>query len=477
MPRYLCGLIANEMKHRPIHSVISAVNGITWPSLPNPQAAALLAMQYQLDESQWLSPPQLLAQQLTQLTALVRHARRTVPYYRQHLAGLGHDDDTCLSHESWQKIPFLRRDTVQQEAAALSTSGLPPGHGGTATIHTSGSTGKPVTIHKTELAQFFWMAITLRDHLWHQRDFSGKLAAIRPEGKLQPGKGVELQGWGPATDGIFRTGLSSVLTVRTPVDAQAAWLRDQNPAYLLSLPSNLAALAGYFLKRGWKLPRLAEVRAYGELLDDSVRQLCRQAWGVPVTDMYSAQEVGYIALQCPEAGRYHVQAESVLVEIVDAGGASCAPGEVGRLVLTPLHNFAMPLIRYLIGDYAAFGPPCPCGRGLPVLERIAGRQRNMLVLPDGRQHWPSFPAELWTPFSAIRQFQLVQQRLDAITVRLVAAPRLTPAEEERLANALRARFGYPFVIDFHYLERIERSSGGKFEDFISEIVSPVASVS
>ena len=127
-----------------------------------------------------------------------------------------------------------------------------------------------------------------------------------------------------------------------------------------------------------RLPGLREVRTLGEASTPDLRALCREAWGVPLVDVYSAEEVGYIALQCPEHEHYHVQAESVLVEILDERGAPAPPGETGRVVVTDLHNFAMPLVRYEIGDYAEVGEPCACGRGLPVLRRIVGRVRNML---------------------------------------------------------------------------------------------------
>ena len=117
--------------------------------------------------------------------------------------------------------------------------------------------------------------------------------------------------------------------------------------------------------------------------------------------MYSSQEVGYIALECPTGESYHVQAENVLVEVLDDQDRPCSPGDVGRVVVTALHNFATPLLRYDIGDYAEVGAPCPCGRGLPALRRIMGRQRNMALLPTaaaaGRRSswraptkWPTF---------------------------------------------------------------------------------------
>ena len=125
--------------------------------------------------------------------------------------------------------------------------------------------------------------------------------------------------------------------------------------------------------------------------EPELRAACRDLWGVPLHDVYSANELGYIALQCPESEQYHVMSECALVEVIDGDGRPCRPGETGRLVLSSLHNYAMPLLRYEIGDYAEVGDQCPCGRGLPLLNRIAGRERNMLVLPDGRQHWPTCP--------------------------------------------------------------------------------------
>ena len=95
-------------------------------------------------------------------------------------------------------------------------------------------------------------------------------------------------------------------------------------------------------------------------------------------------------------------AESVLVEILNDDGTPCAPGEIGRVVVTALQNFATPLIRYEVGDYAEASAPCPCGRGLPVIRRIMGRVRNLLVLPDGKKIWPAFGSRGLTEIAPIR---------------------------------------------------------------------------
>jgi phenylacetate-CoA ligase len=135
--------------------------------------------------------------------------------------------------------------------------------------------------------------------------------------------------------------------------------------------------------------------------------------------------------------------------------------------LTPLHNFAMPLIRYELGDYAQVGDPCPTGRGLPTLARIAGRVRNMLRDPNGRRLFASIPAGLWLEVDPIRQARLVQRTLSQIEVQLVMGRDLTASEAERLTAALREHLGYPFEIILNRVNEIERQPGGKFEDVLS----------
>jgi phenylacetate-CoA ligase len=132
----------------------------------------------------------------------------------------------------------------------------------------------------------------------------------------------------------------------------------------------------------------------------------------------------------------------------------------------------MPLIRYEIGDYAEVGQPCPCGRGLPVLNRILGRQRNMLHLPDGRRRWPSLDhveGDHDVGLLPIGQLQVVQKTREEIEVNLVAARSLSTVEESILMKHLARALGDSFRIDLHYVTHIPRSPSGKFEDFRSEI--------
>jgi len=441
----------------------SAVPGVSWPAIPGQEAAPLLALQFQLERTQWLPPARLLELQFRQLEVLMRHAHDTVPYYRERWRGL-YDPGAPLTPECFAQVPFLTRSDLRAHFEALKSTATPAAHGAVAESRTSGSIGSPVRVLKTALNELWWQAFTLRDHRWHRRDLGGKLAAIR-----QAVEDGESEGWGPATDGVLVTGPCATLHIRSDVDTQLAWLERHRPHYLLSYPSNVAELARRSVARGVSLLGLNEVRTIGEVLTGETRELCRQAWGAPVTDMYSSDEAGYHALQCPEREHYHVQSENVLLEVLDDRDRPCPPGATGRVVVTALHNFATPLVRYEIGDYAEAGAPCPCGRGLPVLRRIVGRVRNMLMAADGKRYWPTFGSAGLAALAPILQQQLVQKSFDTIEARLVTTRPLTSDEEERLRGHILSRLPVPFEIRISYCDSIPRSAGGKFEDFVSEV--------
>lgn len=444
----------------------SSIAGIAWPAIPGPEAAAQLALQFQFVRSQWLAPARLRELQLQQLEGLLRHAFDTVPYYRERWGGL-YDPGLPLTPERFDRLPLLTRKELQANFAALRSASIPGAHGPVAESRTSGSTGQPVRVLKTALVQLLWQCIVMREHEWFRRDLGGKLAAIR-----HGAADGEADGWGPATDTVALAGRSVTLPIRTDVVSQLAWLERQQPHYLLTYPSNVAALARVSIERGTRLPKLREVRTFGELLPVETRDLCRQAWGVPVTDAYSADEMGYIALQCPEHEHYHVQSECVLLELLDDRGGACASGSAGRVVVTALHNFAMPLVRYELGDYAEAGALCSCGRGLPVLRRIAGRVRNMLSLADGTRFWPEFGSSGLARLAPILQQQLVQKSFDTIEARLVTARPLTSREEADLRRHILSRLPAPFEVRFTYPDAIPRTAGAKFEDFVSEVGAP-----
>ena len=445
----------------------SGRSGIVWPTLPRHVDASVLALQYQFEQSQWWPAETLLQYQLRQLEFLLAHAVRTVPHYRRRLTVMKGVSRGGLTPDVWAKIPILKRSEIQEVGDGLISRRPPKEHGRLRDITTSGSTGRPIRVKGTDVTGLFFRALNLRYHLWHGRDFSGKVACIRNlnQRQAQAAKNGKPTTWVPG----YRSGPMYYFSINRPISEQMDWLVGQDADYLLTFPSNLMALLRHSADSGIKPAKLSQVATMSEVLDPAVRVACANVWNASVTDAYSSQETGMIALQCPDFDHYHVQAENVLVEILEEDGKPCAPGKVGRLVVTDLHNFATPLIRYEIGDYAEAGKPCSCGRGLPVLSRILGRVRNMLTLPNGDQLWPSFPSKLFLAIAPVKQLQLIQRRLDEIEVRLAVDGTLSGEQEERLREALNTRLGHPFNYRFTYVDEIPRSASGKYEDFRVEL--------
>jgi len=433
----------------------------------------MLAVLYQLEQSQWWSAEQLLESQFAQLALLCTHAEKEIPFYRQRFRQAGIGDVQRLTLDTWQLLPILTRSDFQGKESLISTSNIPAPYQRLGTIATSGSTGQPITISTTNLTQFLWNVFTLREHQWHSLDFSRKLSAIRYVSDPEAGypRGIPLPHWGPPAASLYRTGPSSILDIKTTtVLQQWEWLTGENPAYLVTYPSVLAEFLKLSATRPDRLSELSEIRLFGETVDDSLRTLCQQAWGIPLTANYTANEAGTIAHQCPEHPHYHVQSENLYVEVLNDQNKACAPGEIGRVVITTLHNFATPLIRYAIGDYAELGPPCSCGRGLPVLRRILGRVRNILTLPTGEKRWPVFGWGKLSKIAPLSQHQLIQKSLHQIEARLVVQAKVTAEQERKMQSVIQKSLGYPFDVTFSYPAVIERSPTGKYEEFKSELL-------
>lgn len=450
-------------------SFLSALPQVTWPAILEPNASQRLAVLYQLDQSQWWSPQALRQAQFRQLRELLRHAIRHVPHYQTTLAGVR--PDRIEEPAVWASLPLLSRGDLAKRPERLQSQRVPPEHGNVHNGETSGSTGQIVRFRSTDLAQLFWRSFGLREALWHRYDFSQRLMAIRfaPDAAKHGIGGQSHPQWGGSTEGLVQTGPAELHHIHGRIEDFAARMRSVRPGYVLSHPSVLSGLVEHARQHGWKPQGLKGLRSIGEAMDDTLRERCREVFGVPVHDLYTCQEAGYLAVQCPEHDHYHVQAENVLLEVLDAQGRPCAPGEVGRVVVTSLHNFATPLIRYELGDHAEVGEPCACGRGLPVLRRVLGRFRNLVTLPDGRRRWPKLGFEEIREFAVVEKMQLVQLDLQRVAVRLVAPAPLTEAQLARLTQLIRDNLGHPFALDFDYVDDVRNPANGKLEQFISRL--------
>jgi len=460
------------MGQLPHASPITAMSTIRWPALVPGPVAPWLALQYQLRRTERWEPERIRAHQFAQLRHLVAHAERTMPFWRQRLRAAGITSDTPLTEESWSRIPVLTRPELQDAGPAAHCLSVPPSHGQTSRASTSGSSGRPLSILKTSLHQEFWNANLLREFGWHGIDPSGKIAVIRRDrqGDAGPGKGRSMRDWGPTIAPLYATGPAVNYETRRPPREQLAWLLRENPDYLQAYPSILALLAQLARESGQKPRRLKHLFALSEVLTPETRALCQEVFGATISQNYSCEEAGYLGLQCPLHDHLHVPAETVKLEVLDSDNRPCEPGQVGRVVITPLHNFAMPLLRYELGDWAEPGPPCDCGRTLPVLRRVLGRSRNRVLLPSGEIRVAYFGGSGFNQIADLRRFQVTQTARDAIELRLVVHRPLSPETEAHIVRRIGEMLGHPFATNVIYVDDIPPSPSGKFEDFKTEIL-------
>lgn len=427
-------------------------------------SAEVLALLKELRATECLPPAKLAQRQCRMLRAVARHAAAHSPLFAARLKAAGLTPSDLAKDGGLFRLPPLTRAELVGAGDALFCTFCPASHGPIGTTSTSGSTGEPVTVRRTGLCRSHWLAYTLREHRWHDRDFAGPLAVVRAT--IQ--EPIALPDWGPPASLLFRTGSGSAMPSARSVQELARWLATLDPAHLLIPPSTLAALVAEFANSGQHLPRLQTIRTLGESVHPEVRAATSRVLGVPIHDSYTSQEGGIMATQCP-AGSYHVS-ETILLEVLDPAGLPCAVGATGRVVLTDLINFATPLIRYEIGDYAEVGPPCPCGRGLSVIRRFRGRERNLVLLPDGTRHWPTVGFHHWGSAYPVRQFQFIQLDRATILARLFATGRPDAAQEARLTAIIQASLHYPFHIRYEWHDTpLSRGPGGKFEEFISHV--------
>jgi phenylacetate-CoA ligase len=412
-----------------------------------------------------LSPAQLAAHRAPLVAKLLAHARQTTRFYKPRL------DFDLRSRESieqhWAKIPILTRAEAVANRDRLRSRNIPPESLGTHKIETSGSTGIPFPYEKSGISKAASTALTERMFGWWSVDGAKSLAQIQitPAGKALPPHGDVTLGW----HSECRTGTRYTLSIETDADTQLRWLLARTPAYLYAYSCILRELAVTALERGTDL-KLALLFSGSTVLDEQTRALCRSAFGAEIADTYGAEEVDHIAAQCPDCGEYHVSAEASVVEMLREDGSAARPGEIGRVVVTPLHNYAMPLIRYQLGDLVEVGSAVPaCGRGLPTLRRILGRDRNLFRFRDGTAVFPILVEFRVQNFVPLRQLQVVQTDFERLEIRYVPRPEAAhrPIDLAALTQRVRSVLKQPVELALVPVEAIARARTGKYEDCIS----------
>ena len=240
-------------------------------------------------------------------------------------------------------------------------------------------------------------------------------------------------------------------------------------------PNAVALIAGFILDTETRAPTVRAVVTGGAELLAHERKLIRDAFGTEPCSNYAAYEAFAIACECEAHEGLHIAAEDLIVEIVDNFGQPVPDGVEGRIVLTNLHNLGMPFIRYDLGDCGTLlNGRCACGRSLPRLGSLVGRKSRYLVTRSGRR---VFPGTLFLDRLAglgMRQYQIIQEDMDNVTMKLVPAPGTSSAAEiaaleERVREMFEQGLGTEMALRIEFFDRIEPTSAGKHVFMLSKL--------
>ena len=385
----------------------------------------LLARSFQIG----LDQREARAFQQKNLSRVVAFAAANSDFYRQRLAPSMSRQGLVMS--GWSDVPVLTKDELRANRDRIVIERISRESGAVRSGWTSGSEGEPLHYIRSALADQVSGKTTQRFMRWWKMDGHQRLAQIvaTRQTTTETAAPSMRRGW---MDGC-PTGEFHVYPVSTELQRHLDWLQALRPAYLKTYPEVLAELARLALRQG-RVLRISLLISGGGVLTEETRALCREAFGCAVADIYGAEEVGGIAVQCPRCGEYHAADENLMLEILKEDGRPAEPGETGRAVVTTLFNEAFPLIRYHVGDHVEAGAAGICPQPLLTLKRIRGRGKAIFRLTGGRTMWPFIPSGDLARLTNVRRFQFVQLAEDQVEFHYVPRDPASGIDEALLAR-------------------------------------------
>jgi len=440
----------------------------TYDRLRGTRAMRCLA---QLEESQWWSHGQLEEIQSRRLQRLIRHAHANVPYYRRLMDEHGIRPDDITKPSDLQLLPPLTKELIRANSRELLADGYPRAK--LLEGHTGGSSGTPLCFHSSREGRLtHGLARSLRAMEW---------AGVQPGDRTI--HVTKRRFPGTASEG-FLARLSRMMSRDVFVDCMSfseetlpaviEKIAKSHPRALRGYSSAICIIADFIRESGKQAPEVGEVVVGGEQLFDEQRALLRQVFGTEPFSRYSSFENFDIAMECEAHAGMHVNAEDLLVEIVDDSGMPVSDGCRGRLLVTNLHEYGMPLIRYDTDDESSFaGRDCTCGRHLPLIEGVVGKTGNTIYTPSGKRLSPLTLGSSNLAPMGICRFQFVQETLDHVVVRIVPGSSLAPDAVAALPARVAANFGRVLGadvrIDVVVVDHIQPTPAGKHLFLISKV--------
>lgn len=416
-----------------------------------------------LKAGQYKPLQEVLEQRDKKLRKIIQTAYSEIPYYTEKLTSLNlYPEDIC-SMSDLPKLPVLsKKDVLENEKTLLSSNS----NKRLFLRKTGGSTGMTLHFMKEAKALALNDAIMYRCYDWYGIDIGDK----------------QVRFWGvPVTrklrrkeqfkDFILnRIRISAFDISKSACLEQYKRIKKYKPVYLYGYTTAIYGFCLFMKEAGISLDdlNLKAVICTAEKMYPHHRKLFDEVFNCPVVDEYGSAEHGIIAFQCKQ-DNMHLMADHLCVEFLDENDQPVKDGEPGRIVITDLSSYAMPLIRYDIGDIGrASEQKCSCGIQLPLMEVMEGRKEDFIRKGNGELVHAAYLCYTLKE-DTVHEFKMYQKAINLLHVQIVRSPTFSDNTEKILENNLRTALGDEVQINFEYLERIPREKSGKLRYFVSEI--------
>lgn len=402
--------------------------------------------------NQWLPPDKLQQIQHRKLHRLLQHAYHHVPYYRRLFDAAGVKPHHIQNITDLAKLPVTRKpDMLPHSFEDLTSSRIEMAD--CVRLRTSGSQGIPFEVLFRREDKAWWGLLALRTWMAHGYHLGHSMLILSDSRFVPHGKR-----WFEYL-GIFR---KSYASLHEDTRRQLEVAIEVQPDVIRGMPSDVYLFAQAIRERGIGSITPKMVFTSAELLDPGTRKSINQAFGVELADSYGSIECGWIAWECSAHAGYHLNADCVIVEFI-RDGQPVAPGEEGEVVVTNLHSYAMPFIRYSVGDVGIpLESSCPCGRGLPLMQAIEGRTVDCLTLADGRRISPYRLTCTIEQVPGVQRYQIVQPSHNHILVKVIPNAEFSSQTFPTIKLELSKCLGPTVTIETITVDELPKDSSGKF---------------
>lgn len=441
------------------------------PALELARGTRALKCLKELEESQWWPKDRILEVQNQRLSRLLQHAYQNVPYYHRIFDERGIKPADIKYSQDLIKLPVLNKRLIRDNFADIMAHNFPKRQ--VIVSCTAGSTGEPLMFYRTKDERFNWaFAAVMRATRWAGYEIGDKSVGFAF--RQQIGKPSTAAKAAEKLRFFFeRTAYYDVTEFAAKLPQIAQKIATYRPAFIRGYPSAIYLLARFIEKGGGYKIKPKAIITGAESVYEHQRELFSKVFQCDTYSIYSTQEQHCIAAECSAHTGYHISAENVIVEIVDEENNPVPAGDYGGILITNLHNFVMPFIRYDIGDIGALTQAtCPCGRGLPLLSNLSGRVTDFIVTQNGT----TIPG-IALPVSElvrlnIEQVQIVQESYSEIVIKLVVQDEPTRGRNEiaqEVMQIYRPVLGDDMTISLEFVDHIPVTKAGKTHFVISKV--------